>query len=48
MNVLRILLGPIYIKMDASCLRDKLVGLPLKEQNIKLNIFQELVLKRYV
>lgn len=39
--------GPIYIKMDSSCLRDKLIHLNEKEQNIKLNIFQELILKRY-
>jgi hypothetical protein len=40
--------GPIYIKLDSSCLRDQLVGLSLKDQNIKLNIFQELILKRFV
>jgi len=41
-------LGPIYIDMNSSCLREKLVGLSEKDQNIKLNIFQELILKRFV
>ncbi|CAF3237234.1 unnamed protein product [Rotaria sp. Silwood2] len=39
--------GPIYIKMDSSCLRDKIVDLSEKDQNLRLNIFQELILKRY-
>jgi hypothetical protein len=34
--------------MNSSCLRDKLAHLSEKEQNIKLNIFQELILKRFV
>ncbi len=34
--------------MDSSCLRDKIANLSIKDQNIKLNIFQELILKRFV
>jgi hypothetical protein len=33
--------------MDSSCLRDKLADLSEKDQNIKINIFQELILKRF-
>ncbi|CAF3918977.1 unnamed protein product [Rotaria sp. Silwood1] len=39
--------GPIYIKINISCLHDKLAGLPEKSQVHRINIFQELILKRY-
>ena len=34
--------------MDSSCLLDKLADLPEEDQIPKLNIFQELILKRFV
>jgi hypothetical protein len=40
--------GPIYIKINSSCLRDKLVDLPEQDQVRRINIFQELILKRFV
>ncbi|CAF1677173.1 unnamed protein product [Rotaria sordida] len=40
-------LGPIYIKLNSSCLRDKLADLPGNDQSNRLSIFQELILKRY-
>jgi len=39
--------GPIYIKVDSSCLNDHLGNLPKKDQMIQMNIFQELIVKRY-
>ncbi|CAF3826595.1 unnamed protein product [Adineta steineri] len=39
--------GPIYIKINSLCLRDKLANLPDKDQILRINIFQELILKRY-
>ncbi|CAF3303438.1 unnamed protein product [Rotaria sp. Silwood2] len=39
--------GPIYIKMNSSCLRDKLADLPETNQVHRINIFQELILQRY-
>ncbi|UJR27809.1 hypothetical protein I4U23_009078 [Adineta vaga] len=39
--------GPIYIRMDSSCLRGKLANLPEKQRVLRLNIFQELIVKRY-
>ncbi|CAF1152502.1 unnamed protein product [Rotaria sordida] len=39
--------GPIYIKLNSSCLRDKLADLPGNDQSNRLSIFQELILKRY-
>ncbi|CAF1551520.1 unnamed protein product, partial [Adineta ricciae] len=39
--------GPIYIKIDSSCLIDKLADLPKDKQILRINIFQELILKRY-
>ncbi|CAF1097604.1 unnamed protein product [Rotaria sordida] len=39
--------GPIYIKINSSCLRGKLAHLPEKNQIRRINIFQELILKRY-
>ena len=41
-------LGSIYIKMDCSCLHDELASLPVENQVLKMNIFQELILKRSV
>jgi hypothetical protein len=34
--------------MDSSCLLDKLAVLSEKDQLLRLNIFQELILKRFV
>jgi hypothetical protein len=42
------LLGSIYIKIDSSGLRDKLANIPEKDQVLRINIFQELILKRFV
>jgi hypothetical protein len=42
------LLGPIYITIDSSCLHDKLANLPKKDQVLRINTFQELILKRFV
>ncbi|CAF3911665.1 unnamed protein product [Adineta steineri] len=39
--------GPIYIKMETSCLSDKLADLPEEDRVLQLNIFQELIVKRY-
>ncbi|CAF3803229.1 unnamed protein product, partial [Adineta steineri] len=39
--------GSIYIKINSLCLRDKLANLPDKDQILRINIFQELILKRY-
>ncbi|CAM4745809.1 unnamed protein product [Rotaria magnacalcarata] len=39
--------GPIYIKMDTTCLQDQVVHLSDKDKSSRLNIFQELILKRY-
>ncbi|CAF3363299.1 unnamed protein product [Rotaria socialis] len=39
--------GPIYIKMDTTCLQDQMTHLSAQHQNCRLNIFQELILKRY-
>lgn len=41
-------LGPIYIKINSHCLRDKLANLAEQDQIHRINIFQELILKRYV
>ncbi len=34
--------------MNSSCLLDKLAVLSEKDQGLRLNIFQELILKRFV
>ncbi len=34
--------------MNSLCLRDKLADLPEKDQVHRINIFQELILKRFV
>lgn len=39
--------GPIHVKLNTSCLCDKLVDLSEKEQTIRINLFQELILKRF-
>ena len=47
-NAFDCFLGPIYIRMDSSCLLDRLASLCEKNRVLRLNIFQELILKRYV
>ena len=40
-------LGPIYIKIDLSCLHGILADLSEKDRMLRMNIFQELIVKRF-
>ncbi|CAF1121552.1 unnamed protein product [Didymodactylos carnosus] len=39
--------GPIYIRLNVECLKERLSDLTENDQIVKMSIFQELILKRY-
>ncbi|CAF0759317.1 unnamed protein product [Didymodactylos carnosus] len=47
MSASRCVQGPIYIRLNVECLKERLSDLAETDQIVKLSIFQELILKRY-